>query len=151
MTTRGDGAPGSGGGVDTADADEAARRARRKRMRAAVRDRMVALRMTQRDLGRRAGLSESSVARLLSGERQPTVDTLERVAAALGVPVAALLAPDRLAAEASSAALTTETLSPAGGGALPSPERGARSAAGAGAGGPGVGAVWYPGYVLWGR
>jgi transcriptional regulator with XRE-family HTH domain len=54
---------------------------------------MAALGLTQRDLGERAGLSKSAITRILKGERNPQTRTLERLAAALEVPLAQLVEP----------------------------------------------------------
>lgn len=43
------------------------------------------------EIGRRAGLSKQTVASIESGEGNPTVDTVERLAAALGVSIRALM------------------------------------------------------------
>ena len=47
--------------------------------------------LTQKQLGERLGVSESAVAQYESGQRVPKVDTLQRIAAALDIPLASLL------------------------------------------------------------
>lgn len=49
--------------------------------------------MTQKDLANRLGVAEASVSRTISGRYAPTLDTLERIADAIGVDVAELFAP----------------------------------------------------------
>jgi transcriptional regulator with XRE-family HTH domain len=69
---------------------EAARRLaeRRSRIGASVRQMRLARRWTQRELGRRAGLSRLVVGRIERGEGVLDVERLERVSIALGVPLA---------------------------------------------------------------
>jgi ribosome-binding protein aMBF1 (putative translation factor) len=50
----------------------------------AVKARRTALGMTQKELGRRARLTQSAVARLEAGDGVPTLRVLERIAVALG-------------------------------------------------------------------
>ncbi len=47
--------------------------------------------LTQKQLGERLGVSESAVAQYESGQRVPKVDTLQRIADALNIPLANLL------------------------------------------------------------
>lgn len=56
-------------------------------------DRMIGLKLSQRALAERAGLSKSAVTRLLSGERNPQTKTLEKLALALALPLAVLVDP----------------------------------------------------------
>jgi transcriptional regulator with XRE-family HTH domain len=62
----------------------------------AVRQRVRQLRrdrgLTQEQLCERAGISVDAITRIESGSRVPTLATLDAIASALGVPVAALLA-----------------------------------------------------------
>lgn len=116
-----------------------------------VSDRMAELGLTQRDLGVRSGLSKSAITRILQGERNPQTQTLEHLAAALELPLVALVdpplrpdAPDTAEARPAGAraALLTSGSRPSGatpvGGTVPSDERGQGSLS-----------VWYPVY-LWG-
>ncbi|MGN6218769.1 MAG: helix-turn-helix domain-containing protein [Microbacterium sp.] len=48
-------------------------------------------RLSLAEIGRRAGLSKQTVASIESGEGNPTVDTIERLASALGVSIRALV------------------------------------------------------------
>lgn len=47
--------------------------------------------MTQKQVGERCGMADSAIRRYESGRGNPTFDTLERIAAALEVPVTALM------------------------------------------------------------
>ena len=47
--------------------------------------------MSQQGLAQRAGLSREYVARLETGQHNPSLGTLQKIAKALGVPVTALL------------------------------------------------------------
>lgn len=63
--------------------------------------------MSQRDLARRAGITEAAVSRYVKGLRQPRATTARHIATALDVSVASLLAttgdtPESLLAEAVS-------------------------------------------------
>lgn len=49
--------------------------------------------MTQRDLADRMGVTEAFVSKIVSGRSASTLDTLQRIADALGVDVAELFAP----------------------------------------------------------
>lgn len=49
---------------------------------------------------RRTGLAESTVHRMIAGKTEPTLPTLRRLAAAYGVTVPDLLAPDDVMSEA---------------------------------------------------
>ena len=51
---------------------------------------------TLADLSRRTGIKVPNISRLEKGRHMPSLDTLEKVADALGVPVAALVATGRL-------------------------------------------------------
>ena len=55
-----------------------------------IRDRSA---LTQRDLAERVGTSQSAIARLEQGASNPTIDTLERTAAAAGFAVRIALVP----------------------------------------------------------
>ena len=72
-----------------------ARRGSRKPIEKRLGERVAALRssqgQSQADLARRAGVSQSSVARLEAGERSVTVGTLESIALGLGVEAGELL------------------------------------------------------------
>jgi DNA-binding XRE family transcriptional regulator len=48
--------------------------------------------LTAYEIARRSGIHRPNISRMESGKHVPTVDTLDRLARALGVPVAALLA-----------------------------------------------------------
>jgi transcriptional regulator with XRE-family HTH domain len=50
--------------------------------------------LTQRDLARRCGLSHTAVAKIERGEMSPTVASLQKIAAAFGLPIVALLGGD---------------------------------------------------------
>lgn len=50
--------------------------------------------MTQTQLAARIGLGQSAVSMLLAGKRNPRMDTLKAIAAALDVPVAELVSED---------------------------------------------------------
>lgn len=58
-----------------------------------VRRLMSAQRITGIALGERAGMAQPRISELLSGRKQPTLDTIDRVARALGVPMMVLFAP----------------------------------------------------------
>ena len=47
--------------------------------------------LTQKQLGERLGVSESAIAQHESGQRVPKLDTLQHIAAALGIPVTELI------------------------------------------------------------
>jgi len=49
--------------------------------------------MSASELARRAGVSKATLSGLESGRSNPTIDTLDAVAVALGIPLADLLAP----------------------------------------------------------
>jgi len=48
--------------------------------------------VTQTELGRRTGISQSQISKLLRAERAMKVDQLDAICAALGLPVAAVVA-----------------------------------------------------------
>lgn len=48
-----------------------------------------------KDLAEKVGLSRVSLTRISRGEQNPTIDTLDRIAKALGVEVAELFAPTK--------------------------------------------------------
>lgn len=50
--------------------------------------------MTQTELAARIGLGQSAVSMLLSGQRNPRMDTLKAIADAMGVSVAELVSED---------------------------------------------------------
>jgi transcriptional regulator with XRE-family HTH domain len=56
-----------------------------------IRDARLALGMTQLDLATATGIRRPNVARLERGGNTPTIETLQRVAEALGVSVASLV------------------------------------------------------------
>ena len=58
-----------------------------------VTERRLALGLSQSDLARRCGTSQSAIARLESGGRPPRIDTLLRLAEALGCELAIELRP----------------------------------------------------------
>jgi transcriptional regulator with XRE-family HTH domain len=47
--------------------------------------------LTQRQLAKKVGVHEITISRLERGDRQPSMNLLQRLAKALGVPVTALL------------------------------------------------------------
>ena len=49
--------------------------------------------LSQEDLGARAGIQMADISRYEGGHRDPRISTVARLADALGVPVADLLAP----------------------------------------------------------
>ncbi|MEV2213038.1 helix-turn-helix transcriptional regulator [Streptomyces sp. NPDC050997] len=59
----------------------------------AVRGRRLDLSLSQRELGRRAGMTQSAVARLEAGGTVPTIPVLDRLARALGLELRVELAP----------------------------------------------------------
>ena len=73
--------------------DEAASRGQRK-FAARLRDRRRAAGVSQRELAERGGVGEATVARLETAALSPRLDTIRRLAAALGCPVHALLMDD---------------------------------------------------------
>ncbi|MEU0071214.1 helix-turn-helix transcriptional regulator [Streptomyces sp. NPDC006332] len=58
----------------------------------AVRGRRLDLSLSQRELGRRAGMTQSAVARLEAGGTVPTIPVLDRLARALGLELRVELA-----------------------------------------------------------
>lgn len=46
--------------------------------------------ITLNDLAERIGVSQPSISRLATGRQKPSFDTLEKITAALGVPVSSL-------------------------------------------------------------
>jgi transcriptional regulator with XRE-family HTH domain len=52
-----------------------------------IRNQRKAAKMTQQELANKAGIAVNSLKRYESGERQPTMGTLEDIAAALGLPL----------------------------------------------------------------
>lgn len=65
---------------------------RRARIGSRIRELREAKGLTITDVAQRAGMERPNLSRLEHGRHQPSVDTLERIAEALEVPVAALLA-----------------------------------------------------------
>ena len=59
-----------------------------------IREARRALGMTQLDLATATGIRRPNVARLERGGNTPTIETLQRVARALGVSVASLVSPE---------------------------------------------------------
>jgi len=49
--------------------------------------------MSQKDLAKRMNVQDGTMSNILSGRYSPTLDTLQRIADALGVEVAELFAP----------------------------------------------------------
>lgn len=64
-----------------------------KRLGARVRAARLAVGMTQAELAKAAGLKQPDVARIEKGEGNPTLSKLERLSAAISIPLHALLAP----------------------------------------------------------
>jgi transcriptional regulator with XRE-family HTH domain len=58
-----------------------------------VRERRLALRITQTELAERAGMTQSAVSRLEAGGMTPTIGVLDRVAAALDADLVVTIAP----------------------------------------------------------
>ena len=48
---------------------------------------------TQKELANKMGMSEGNLSNILSGKFAPTLDTLQRIAEALGVDIAELFTP----------------------------------------------------------
>lgn len=71
---------------------------RGRRRRDLILHRLVELRLTQTELGEQAGLSKSAITRVLKGDRNPQTRTLERLAAALSLPLAQLVDPPEFSA-----------------------------------------------------
>lgn len=59
-----------------------------------IEERLKAKGMTQRELAARLGVSEVTVSRWLSGERNPSIETMSRIASALDTTAAHLLSED---------------------------------------------------------
>lgn len=59
----------------------------------AVRGRRLALRMSQTELARRAGMTQSAVSRLEAGGMTPTIGMLDRVSAALDADLVVAITP----------------------------------------------------------
>lgn len=60
-----------------------------------LRDWRRAGRLTQKQLGERVGVSQSSIALYETGERVPSLDTARRLAEVLGVPLDQIDWPER--------------------------------------------------------
>lgn len=60
-----------------------------------IEERLRARQMTQRDLAARLGVSEVTVSRWLSGERTPSIETMGKIANALGTTISYLLSENR--------------------------------------------------------
>lgn len=56
-----------------------------------IRKLRIAGRMTQAELARAAGMMRPNVTRIEAGSHRPTLETLEKIAAALGIPVVDLI------------------------------------------------------------
>jgi HTH-type transcriptional regulator/antitoxin HipB len=59
----------------------------------AIRERRLALGITQTELAERAGMTQSAVSRLEAGGMTPTIGLLDRVAAALDADLVVAIAP----------------------------------------------------------
>ena len=81
--------PGRGEALETAALDALSGRIGR-----VIRSRRTAAGMSFGDLARETGLSKTILSRIESGEGNPSVETLFRIARALRVPLSALLAED---------------------------------------------------------
>ena len=68
-------------------------------VRSRIEERLRALGMTQRDLAARLGVSEVTVSRWLSGERNPSIETLSKIADALGTDTSYFFTSDSRAEE----------------------------------------------------
>ena len=68
-------------------------------VRSRIEERLRALHMTQRDLAAMLGVSEVTVSRWLSGERNPSIETFSKIADALGTDISYLFASDGRAEE----------------------------------------------------
>ena len=68
-------------------------------VRSRIEERLRALHMTQRDLAAMLGVSEVTVSRWLSGERNPSIETLSKIADALGTDTSYFFASDSRAEE----------------------------------------------------
>ena len=66
-----------------------------------IEERLRARQMTQRDLAARLGVSEVTVSRWLSGERTPSIETMGKIANALGTTISYLLSENRGSVEQS--------------------------------------------------
>jgi ribosome-binding protein aMBF1 (putative translation factor) len=60
----------------------------------AVRERRLALGLSQTEVATRAGMTQSALSRLEAGGTVPTIPVLDRIAAALGSELIVALAPD---------------------------------------------------------
>ncbi|MEE4276062.1 MAG: helix-turn-helix transcriptional regulator [Thermoleophilia bacterium] len=80
--------------VDPVHASSAARRHAAERASAGARLRRMreSLGLSQEEVARRSGVPQESLSRIENGHRDPRLDTLRKLAAALGMDVAALLA-----------------------------------------------------------
>ena len=68
-------------------------------VRSRIEERLRALGMTQRDFAARLGVSEVTVSRWLSGERNPSIETFSKIADALRTDTSYLFASDGRAEE----------------------------------------------------
>lgn len=68
-------------------------------VRSRIEERLRALGMTQRDFAARLGVSEVTVSRWLSGERNPSIETFSKIADALRTDTSYLFASDSRAEE----------------------------------------------------
>lgn len=68
-------------------------------VRSRIEERLRALGMTQRDFAARLGVSEVTVSRWLSGERNPSIETLSKIADALGTDTSYFFTSDSRADE----------------------------------------------------
>lgn len=78
----------------------------------AVKQRRTALGMTQRELGHRARLTQSAVARLEAGDGVPTLRVLERIARALGAELDVTLREARDPGDADQAQTSSKPVKP---------------------------------------